>query len=819
MKAKPIKSSQKKRSTSTKAISHHLKYSMATERKGAPPLSLYQATALSVRDHLIKKMMSTEARYAKRDAKRIYYLSMEFLMGRSLGNNLYNLGLYEDFSEALCEMGADLEEIREIEPDAALGNGGLGRLAACFLDSMATLGVPGYGYGINYEFGLFKQEIHNGYQKEKPDNWLGDGTPWQIKRPESACIIPVYGRIEHSEDRDGHYNPMWMEWKTLIGIPHDMPIAGYGGETVNTLRLYSAKASDDFDMDIFNTGDYLKAVEQKMSSETISKVLYPSDALESGRELRLVQEYFFVACAIRDIVSQFLKNHTGLDAFADKVAIQLNDTHPALAVVELMRLFVDEHALDWDKAWKISCAVFAYTNHTLLPEALEKWSVSLMEYVLPRHMQLILEINHRFLQEVKTKWPDDPARLAAMSIIEESSPRQVRMAHLAIAGSHSVNGVAALHSHLVKNELLPDFYALYPTRFNNKTNGITPRRWLYKANPGLTHLINTHIDPGWVTDIGKLTALAPLSRDAAFQHDFSAVKRANKETLARIIEKSTRTRISPDTLFTIQAKRIHEYKRQLLCLLHIIHQYLNLVEDGKAPSVPRTYIFAGKAAPGYEAAKRIIKLIHSVADTINRDDRARDYLNVVFIPDYRVSLAEKIIPAADLSVQISTAGKEASGTGNMKFALNGALTIGTLDGANIEMLEEVGEENIFIFGLTVEEVQKIWKSRRYRPWEIAQESPEIQRILDAIQNGRFSPHEPRLFKPICDALLSENDPYLHLADLKTYIQAQDAVEVCYANPSQWMEKAILNVAHMGKFSSDRTITEYAQDIWNTPPCL
>lgn len=476
MKVKPIKSLKKKRSTSKKAISYHLKYSMATEKKGAPPLSLYQATALSVRDHLIKKMMTTEARYVKRDAKRIYYLSMEFLMGRSLGNNLYNLGLYEDFSKALADMGADLEEIREIEHDAALGNGGLGRLAACFLDSMATLGLPGYGYGINYEFGLFKQEIHNGYQKEKPDNWLGDGTPWQIKRPESACIIPVYGRIEHSEDRDGHYNPMWMEWKTLIGIPHDMPIAGYGGETVNTLRLYSAKASDDFDMDIFNTGDYLKAVEQKMSSETISKVLYPSDAIESGRELRLVQEYFFVACAIRDIVSQFLKNHTGFDTFADKVAIQLNDTHPSLAVAELMRLFVDEHALAWDEAWKITCAVFAFTNHTLLPEALEKWPVPLMEYVLPRHMQLILEINQRFLEEVEAKWPDDPSRLAAMSIIEESMPRKVRMAHLAIAGSHSVNGVAALHSHLVKNELLPDFYALYPERFNNKTNGITPDR-------------------------------------------------------------------------------------------------------------------------------------------------------------------------------------------------------------------------------------------------------------------------------------------------------------------------------------------------------
>ena len=814
-----MKPSQKHGTSPAKAVAHHLKYSLGIEADAVTSPSLYRATALAVRDHLIHQMMETEARYTQRDAKRVYYLSLEFLMGRSLGNNLYNLGLFDSFSKALSKGGSDLEELRGQEHDAALGNGGLGRLAACFLDSMATLGLPGYGYGINYEFGLFRQEIDNGYQREKPDNWLGDGTPWQIECPEAACLIPVYGRIEHTEDRDGNYNPMWMDWKTLVGVPHDMPIAGYGGKTVNRLRLYAARSSDNFDMDIFNTGDYLKAVEQKMTSETVSKVLYPSDAMEAGRELRLVQEYFFVACAIRDIVARYLKNHTNFDAFPDKVAIQLNDTHPALAVAEFMRILIDEHALEWEKAWGISCAVFAYTNHTLLPEALEKWSVLLMEYVLPRHMQLIMEINHRFLQEVATKWPDDPGRAAAMSIIEESHPKQIRMAHLAIVGSHSVNGVAALHSELVKSELLPDFYALYPDRFNNKTNGVTPRRWLYKANPGLKELISAHIGNNWVTQIDQLTGLVPLSKNKAFQKAFAKVKLNNKKNLTRIIWETTRIRVSPDSLFTIHAKRIHEYKRQLLCLLHIIHQYICLVDDGKGPLVPRTYIFAGKAAPGYDAAKAIIKFINSVAEIINNDERVGDLLKVVFIPDYRVSLAEKIIPAADLSVQISTAGKEASGTGNMKFALNGALTIGTLDGANIEIMEEVGKENIFIFGLTAEEVQGIRSAGSYRPWDIARDTPEIQRIMDVIRSGRFNTEGPGQFDPICNSLMSEHDPYLHLADLKTYIEAQEAVEACYSKPALWMEKAILNVAQMGKFSSDRTITEYAEGIWNASPCL
>ncbi len=801
------------------AIIRHLKYSLGASPKKALPQSLYQATALAVRNHLIDKMMETEDRYTQRKAKRVYYLSLEFLMGRSLGNNLHNLGLFDAFSETLTDMGADLEELREQEHDAALGNGGLGRLAACFLDSMATLGLPGYGYGINYEFGLFKQEIDNGYQKEKPDNWLVDGTPWLIHHPEAACIIPVYGHIQHAEDRDGHYNPMWMDWKTLIGVPHDMPIAGYGGKTVNTLRLYAARSSDDFDMDIFNTGDYLKAVEQKMTSETVSKVLYPSDAMESGRELRLIQEYFFVACAIRDIVARYKRSHTNFDAFADQVAIQLNDTHPALAVAELMRLLVDEHALEWDQAWQTTCATFAYTNHTLLPEALEKWPVSLMEHVLPRHMQIIFEINHRFLADVQSRWPGDTQRPATMSIIEEGHPKQVRMAHLAIVGSHSVNGVAALHSELVKKDLLPDFFALYPDRFSNKTNGVTPRRWLLKANPGLAKLIDSQLKRPWVTDITNLTDLVPLSRNPDFQKTFKAIKQANKKRLSKIIWDTTRIVVSPDSLFTIHAKRIHEYKRQLLCLLHIIHQYLALVEDGIPPKIPRTYIFAGKAAPGYDAAKRIIKLINSVGDTINNDPRVGNHIKVVFIPDYRVSLAEKIIPAADLSVQISTAGKEASGTGNMKFALNGALTIGTLDGANIEIMEEVGQENIFIFGLTAEEVHEINVSRTYRPWEIAENTPTIRRLLDAIGSGRFSPDDPSRFIPVCETLLSEYDPYLHLADLRGYIAAQEKAEACYADPVRWTEKAILNVAHMGKFSSDRTIREYAEEIWHAAPCL
>jgi glycogen phosphorylase len=797
------------------SICQHVKYSLGKECHNLSGHDLFLAMALAVRDRLVDRMLETEERYQKADVKRLYYLSMEFLMGRSLGNNLSNLGILDRCQEALCKIEVELEEAEESEGDAALGNGGLGRLAACFLDSLATLGMPGYGYGINYEYGVFKQEIDDGYQKEKPDNWLAHGTPWEIARPDEACLVPVYGRIEHALDRSGQYNPMWMDWKVLIGVPHDMPIVGYGGRTVNFLRLYSAKSSHEFDMQIFNEGDYLRAVEQKIASETISKVLYPSDSMEAGQELRLVQEYFLVACAIRDIVSRYLKSHDTFDKFPSKVAIQLNDTHPALAVAELMRMLIDENNLPWDTAWEITQATLAYTNHTLLPEALEKWTVSLFEYVLPRHLQIIYEINSRFLAHVASVWPGDNERLRRMSIIEEGEQKQVRIAHLAIVGSHSVNGVAALHSELVKTKLVPDFHQLWPDKFNNKTNGVTQRRWLLKANPLLAHFINKTIGDGWITDLDKLRALQSYAEDDRFQQEFRNIKRFNKEKLAGLIKETTRVVVDPDSLFDIQVKRLHEYKRQLLNVMHIIHEYLCLIEDNHEPTVPRTYIFAGKAAPGYWAAKQIIKLINSVARIVNNDPGVKGQIRVVFIPDYRVSLAEKIIPAADLSEQISTAGKEASGTGNMKFAMNGALTIGTLDGANIEIMEEVGKENIFIFGLKAEEIQAMHnRGSYYNPWDYYHRNPSVRRLMDSFNSNLFCPQEPGLFSWIYQAILDHGDEYFHLADLPSYIEAQEKAGAEFKNPAVWARKAILNVARIGKFSSDRTIREYAREIWN-----
>lgn len=793
-------------------VYHYLKYSVGKDREDASQHDLFNAVAFATRERLIDIMLDTEKRYQEQDAKRLYYLSMEFLMGRALGNNLHNLEIFDLCKDALIEMGVDIEEVRESEQDAALGNGGLGRLAACFLDSIASLNMPGYGYGINYEFGLFKQEIDNGYQREKPDHWFSERSPWLIERPEEKCTIPIYGRIEHTEDRVGNYNPMWMDWKILIGVPHDMPIAGFGGKTVNYLRLFSARSSDEFDMQIFNEGDYLKAVEQKMSSETISKVLYPSDSIESGKELRLVQEYFLVACSIRDIIRRYLKTHDTFEEFPKKVAIQLNDTHPALTVVELMRTFLDEYDILWDKAWKITQETLGYTNHTLLPEALEKWPVPLMEYVLPRHLQIVYEINHRFLQEIASVWPNDIDRIRRMSIIEEGDPKQVRMAYLSIVGSHSVNGVAAIHSELVKSSLVPDFYQLWPHKFNNKTNGVTQRRWILKSNPFLSDLITQKIGNGWITDLDQLKGLEAYADDSSFQDEFLAVKKHNKEKLTNVIKHLCRATVNTDTLFDVQIKRIHEYKRQLLNVMHIIHQYLTIVEDNKDLATQRTYIFAGKAAPGYFMAKLIIKLINSVGSVINNDKRVKDQIKVVFIPDYRVSQAEKIIPAADLSEQISTAGMEASGTGNMKLSMNGALTIGTLDGANIEIKEEVGEENIYIFGLTVEQIQE--KINSYNPWDYYNNDYEIKRVMDAIGSDMFCSTEPGLFGPIYDKVLHDGDYYFHLADLKDYIAAQERVSLDYTNPLEWARKAILNVARTGKFSSDRTIKEYAQDIWD-----
>jgi starch phosphorylase len=801
------------------AVERHARYSLGKDWHDLSTRDRFNAVALAVRDRLIDLMLETEDRYSRHDSKRLYYLSIEFLIGQSLANNLRNLGLRETCAEALKNLGADLDAIEQTEPDAALGNGGLGRLAACFLDSLATLGMPGYGYGINYEYGLFRQEIDNGYQREKPDNWLAQSSPWQIARPDESCVIPVYGKIEHSVDRHGAYNPMWLDWKVLVGVPHDMPIAGYGGRTVNCLRLYSARSSHDFDMGIFNDGDYFRAVRQKIDSETISKVLYPSDAIVAGQELRLVQEYFLVACTLRDIIRRFEQNHTSYAEFPSKVAIQLNDTHPAITVAELMRTLVDEKNLDWDDAWAITQATLGYTNHTLLPEALEKWPVPLLEFVLPRHLQIIYEINRRFLDRVLAAYPGDQDRLSHMSLIEESTAKQVRMANLAIVGSHSINGVAELHTELLKSSLVPDFYQLWPERFNNKTNGITQRRWLLNANPGLADLIRRTIGDDWITDLDRLRELEDSVGNNCFQAEFCRVKRANKERLAKVIFETSRVKVNPGSLFDIQAKRIHAYKRQLLNVMHIVHEYLSLIEDGRQPVVPRTYIFAGKAAPGYWLAKQIIKLIHNVGRVVNNDSRSRDWMKVAFIPDYRVSLAEKIIPAADLSEQISTAGKEASGTGNMKFALNGALTIGTLDGANIEICEAVGPENIFIFGLKAPEVRAMREQRSYHPADYCDHDPAVRRVVDELASNRFCPNEPGLFAWVRQMLLDDNDEYFHVADLRPYIDAQEKAASSFVDRTAWTRMAILNVARVGKFSSDRTVREYARDIWHIEPVL
>jgi glycogen phosphorylase len=797
-------------------IEHHLRFTLAKRRIQLTKTDWYRATAMVVRDFLVERMLTTEARVERRNAKKIYYLSVEFLIGRSLENNLFNLGLIEVCREYLAEAGFDLQLLFDYEPDAALGNGGLGRLAACFLDSLATLDMPGYGYGINYEYGLFRQEIRDGHQAEFPDAWQHEISPWLIERPEDTCLIPVYGRIEHRIDRDGEYKPTWVDWRMLAGVPSDLPIVGYGGRTVNYVRLYSARSSSEFDMQIFNAGDYMKAVEQKMVSETISKVLYPSDSVQAGRELRLLQEYFFVACAVRDIIRGFLRRGHDLHDFPSKAAIQLNDTHPALAVAELMRLFVDEYDLKWEVAWEITRATVAYTNHTLLPEALERWPIGLMEHVVPRHMQIINEINRRFLSEAAEVWPDDPERARRVSIIEEGHEGQVRMAHLAIIGSHSVNGVSALHSELVKTRLVPDFHELWPERFSNKTNGVTQRRWLLMANPGLANLLDETVGPGWATDLEQLRGIESQADNAEFQARFRAIKRANKERLARIINRIASVDVDPAAIFDVQAKRIHEYKRQLLMALGIVHEYLLLVEDGVEPQAPRAYIMAGKAAPGYWAAKMLIKLINSLGAVINNDPRTRGLIKVAFLPDYRVSLAEKIIPAADVSEQISTAGMEASGTGNMKFAMNGALTIGTLDGANIEIKEAVGDDNIFIFGLTAGQIAEFSHERNYQPTEYYDADPRIKRVLDELASDRFCPQEPGLFRWIRDVLLNRDTYYL-LADFASYIETQAEISREYMQPAVWTRKAILNVARIGTFSSDRTVREYGREIWGVEP--
>lgn len=802
--------------TLTRDVRAHARREFGRQLETLEVSERWRALALAVRDRMMDQFVETTARYNAANAKRVYYLSMEFLVGRSLANNLRNLGLFDEAAKLFREVGVELTDVLEGEPDAALGNGGLGRLAACFLDSLATLHLPGFGYGINYEYGLFRQEVFNGAQRERAENWLTYGTPWQIQRPSEAVLVPVYGRIEHARDRAGNYNPMWLDWKMIQGVPYDMPVVGYGGQTVNYLRLFSARAANEMNMEFFNTGDYVKAVELETLSETVSKVLYPSDTVAAGRELRLIQEYFLVACSIREIVRHYLRRHNSFEKFADQVAIQMNDTHPALAVAELMRYLIDEAEIGWAPAWDIVTKTCGFTNHTLMPEALERWPVPLFEKVLPRHLQIIYEINRRFMDRVAVQFPNDADRMRRMSIIEEGDTKLVRMAHLAIVGSHSVNGVAELHSKLITTHLVPDFAQMWPERFNNKTNGVTPRRWLLSANPGLAALLNETIGPEWVTDFDRIRGVEKYLADAAFGEKFRAVKRRNKEQLAAVIKNTLRLSTDPDALFDAQVKRIHEYKRQLLNILHVIHVYLELVEDGKEPAAPRVVVFAGKAAPGYWAAKQIIRLINAVGREVNRDPRTRGLLKVVFLPDYRVTLAEVIIPAANLSEQISTAGTEASGTSCMKFAFNGALTIGTMDGANIEIHRDVGPENMFAFGLQTEEIHDLQRRRAYHPADLYRDRPMIRRVLDTLKEDRFSTNQPGQFKWVFDSLTGE-DRYFHLADLEDYVAAQHRAATEYRDVPTWTRKAILNVARTPVFSSDRTIREYAEGIWNVKP--
>ena len=799
-------------------IQRHLISTLARHDGSATPRDWWVATALAVRDTIHERMIATQGRHNANNVRRIYYFSLEYLMGRMFGNNLLATGLFDTARTALKSLGQDFDQIRETESDMGLGNGGLGRLAACFLDSLATLDYPALGYGIYYEYGLFKQAFQNGQQMERPDNWIIFGSPWEVMRPEYIQEDRLFGRVENVFDDRGNYRSHWVETKTILGVPHDIPIAGYGTKTVNLLRLWASKSTEDFDLEAFNRGGYVEAVREKAIGETVSKVLYPNDKTENGKELRLMQQYFFVACSLRDIIRRHLRNPANSwNNFADLVAVQLNDTHPAIAIVDLMRILLDEENMAWDDAWVITRRTFAYTNHTLLPEALEKWSVGLFEKVLPRHLQIIYAINERVMQEVERQWPGDNGKKTVCSLIEENGSKQVRMANLSVAGSHAVNGVAALHTALLKKDLFPEFDVLYPGKFQNKTNGITPRRWLLKSNPRLAALITKKLgSQKWVRDLDLLHGLEKFAGDTAFQREFMAIKRANKVDLAAVIRAECGVEVSPDALFDVQIKRLHEYKRQHLNLLHIIALYRRLLQHPGLDVVPRVFVFGAKAAPGYDLAKNIIRAINVIGARINSDPRIHGKIKVAFLPNYRVSLAEKIIPAADLSEQISTAGKEASGTGNMKLSLNGALTIGTLDGANVEIKEEVGDENIFIFGLNVDEVVAL-QQRGYHSREYYEADEELRAVVEWLGSDYFTPGEHGVFSLLHDSLLSGGDPYLVLADFRSYCDAQMRVDAAYRHPAQWAKMAILNTARLGKFSSDRTIREYAQDIWNIKP--
>ncbi|MBN1501618.1 MAG: glycogen/starch/alpha-glucan phosphorylase [Spirochaetes bacterium] len=798
-----------------KSFVTHMVYSLAKDEYSATDRDIYESIALTTRDRLIERWIKTQQTYYDKDVKRVYYLSMEFLVGRALGNSLINLDIYPETEKAMRQIGYELEDLREIEWDAGLGNGGLGRLAACFLDSMATIGYPAYGYGIRYEYGIFFQRIHDGYQVELPDNWLRYGNPWEISRPEYLFPVHFYGRINTVTDGK-KTRSVWNDTEEVMAMAFDTPVPGYNNNTVNTMRLWGAKSSREFQFHHFNEGDYQKAIQDKAQSETISKVLYPNDNVSQGKELRLKQEYFLVSASLQDIMRRYKKDHQDMSKFHEKVAIQLNDTHPALAIPELMRILVDEEGLDWEKAWDTTTKTFGYTNHTVLPEALEKWSVGLLSKVLPRHLEIIYEINHRFLEVVKKKYPGDPKHMGIMSIIEEGEHKNVRMANLSIIGSHSVNGVAALHTDILKKSVFKEFFEMWPEKFNNKTNGITQRRWLKLCNPGLAELITENIGRGWITDLFKLRDLEKFIDNTDFRKEFNRVKKQNKTSFAHYIKTANGIDVNPDSIFDCQTKRIHEYKRQLLNILHIITLYNRIKDNPAAEIVPRTFIFSGKSAPGYYMAKLIIKLSNAVAEAVNRDKDVNNRLKIVFISNYSVSIAEKLIPAADLSEQISTAGMEASGTGNMKYALNGALTIGTLDGANVEMLEEVGDDNIFIFGLNAEEVGKL-KYSGYNPREFYHRNGELRRVIDLIESGFFCPEQPQLFQPITKSLLDYGDTYMLLADYENYIKCQEKVSETFKDTEKWTTMAIYNVARMGKFSSDRTIKQYADEIWGVKP--
>jgi len=796
-----------------KRIQHHLMSFQGRDPDRAGSPDVYRALSYALRDVLMEKWIKTQKTFYAGKMKRVYYLSLEFLVGRSLGNAIINMGLMDEVTQAVEQLGYDLERLRECEEDAALGNGGLGRLASCFMDSIATMKIPAYGYGIRYDFGLFNQKIVDGFQVETPDSWLRLGSPWMYERTSFMYPVQFYGHVTTSADKNGHFRARWTNTEIVMAMACDMLVPGFNNDHVINMRLWRAKASRELDLRSFNAGDYISAVESKVKSETISKVLYPSDDISEGQELRLKQQYFFVAATFQDILRRYRKDNDTFDDFPNQVAVQLNDTHPAIAIPELMRLLLDIEGLGWEQAWNICVRTFAYTNHTLMPEALETWPVSMLGRVLPRHLEIIYEINQRFLVEVALRYPGNMRKIQEMSLIEEGPVRRVRMANLAIVGSHSVNGVAALHSELLKSYLFRNFDEMWPKKINSKTNGITPRRWLLKCNPGLAQLIGEKIGYDWVVELDQLRGLEPYSDDPAFHQHWQAVKLANKKRLANIIATNCYIEVDPETLFDIHIKRIHEYKRQLLNVLHVIHLYQRLITCPDEPITPRTIIFAGKAAPSYHKAKLIIKLINSVGAVVNNDPRIGNRLKVAFIPNYCVSLAERIIPAADLSEQISTAGTEASGTGNMKFALNGALTIGTLDGANIEIREEVGPENIFIFGMTAEEAEYEKKCKSRTPWQIYENNPEVRAIIEAIANGVFSNDNAELFQPLVNDLLSENDPYLLLLDLESYLQCQRRVGEMYTDRATWTRKSILNVARMGKFSSDRTIKEYAEKIW------